>query len=184
MKAKGAHVLNAVKVLRSDKARARTLLPPALHKYLDERILPSSWYPIADHRLLLQAVANLLGGVSDASWIIMGRGVAQMDLAGIYRPLLRPGDAESSLRMMSAMWKNAFDTGEVKVAVDGPGRVTIALHDFPVRDGAICAICGGYIVEIVTQSIGVEPHVVQERCRARNDHECVWRVQWQPPPRA
>ena len=51
-------------------------------------------------------------------------------------------------------------------------------------DEVKAAALRGYIVEIVSQSIGVEPEVVQERCRARNDHECVWRVQWPPPPRA
>jgi hypothetical protein len=36
-------MLTAVKALRVDRERARAVLPPSLHRYLDERLLVSSW---------------------------------------------------------------------------------------------------------------------------------------------
>lgn len=178
VRTKGAHVINAVKMLRGDKERARALLAPALHKYLEERILPSSWYPFEDQRALWYAVVELMGGLDAGIWIAMGRGVARMDMNGLYKRHLKPGDPEGSLRLLAAMWKNAYDAGELQVSIVEPGRGAVTLVGFPGREDDICGICTGYLTEVVTMAAGVEPEVVQERCRARRDRDCAWTVRW------
>jgi hypothetical protein len=173
---KGAHVINAVKVLRANRERARALLPPALHRYLDERILPSTWYPFEDHIELLRTVAAVLG--SGSPWVLMGRGTARMDLSGIYKSHLRPGDAARTLQAMAAMWRSAHDTGELSVTVDGAAHATARLRRFQPRSAEICGICTGYLVESVFMALKREPRVAHVECRMRGATECVWDVDW------
>jgi Protein of unknown function (DUF2378) len=177
---KGAHVLNAVKVLRQQRERALELLPPRLHKYLQDRIMASSWYPLDDHVELLRAITTMLSpsGPGDATWQLMGRGTARMDLTGLYKSQLRRGDPEGTMRWMAVMWKNAHDTGEVRVRLVGPGRAEIHLRGFPLRSREICGICTGYIMESVLLSSDREPDVKHVSCCGLGGNECAWTVSW------
>jgi hypothetical protein len=173
---KGAHVINAVKVLRSSRERARAALPPRLHKYLEERILPSTWYPFEDHIELLRAIAAILEAPDP--WAEMGRGTARMDLMGIYRSHLRRGDVPTTLQAMGAMWKSAHDTGEVHLAVDGPGHATVRIRKFAPRSREICGITTGYLSETVFMACDKQPRVVHTECRVTGGVECIWSISW------
>src|SRR4051794_7607143 len=107
-KDKGAHVLSAVKVLRSSRDRALEVLAPRVHHYLQERILASVWYPFEDHIELLRGIGVILGG---DPWPLMGRGLARMDLNGQYKHYLRRDDPAQTLQLMPAMWKSVHDSG-------------------------------------------------------------------------
>ena len=177
---KGSQILNAIKVLRSQRERALELLPSRLHHYLAERILASTWYPLEDHVELLRTITNLLSpnGPSDGSWQLMGRGTARMDLTGLYSAQLRRGDAEGTMRWMAVMWKNAFDCGEVKVQLDGPNHASVRLRGFPLGSREICGICTGYIIESVQLATDHEPEVKHVVCRGLGGNECSWSVSW------
>jgi|SRR5579863_9959107 len=177
-KTKGTHVLNAVKVLRQDRERARKHLAPHLHRYLDERILPSSWYPMEDHLMLLHTIAKLFMPPGVDPWLAMGRGTARMDLAGVYRLHLRPGDPGRTLQALSAVWKSVHDSGEVTSANAGPATFVITMRGFSRRAPEICGIIDGYVAEVVNIAGGVTPKVLHERCCCRGADECVWRVSW------
>jgi hypothetical protein len=175
-KVKGAHVLSAVKVLRMQRERALEILPPTLHRYLEERILPASWYPFDEHIELLRALATLTGTASP--WEMIGRGTARMDLAGIYKARLRPGDVTSTLHAMAAMWKSGHDTGDLTVTLESDSRAIMRLQGFVPRSLEICGICTGYLVEGVVMALNREPRVVHVECRCRGAQDCVWSVDW------
>jgi hypothetical protein len=175
-KVKGAHVINAVKVLRGHRERALAILPPPLHRYLDERILPSSWYPFEEHIELLRAIAAVLGG--GAPWVLMGRGTARMDLSGIYKGYLKSGDVPRTLQAMSAMWKSAHDTGDLSVTVVDQSHATARLRGFAPRSLEICGIATGYLIESVYMAINRDPKVTHPECRVRGSAECAWSVDW------
>src|SRR5439155_12432375 len=120
------------------------------------RILPSSWYPVEDHLGLLRVIVGLLPPTPDP-WVMMGRGTAQMDLTGIYRNHLRPGDPERTLMAMSALWRSAHDSGVVTTALTAPKEVVIRLTGSELRSKEICRITNGYLAEVVTLS-GAVPH--------------------------
>jgi hypothetical protein len=177
-KTKGAHVLNAVKVLRSQRERALTLLPSHLHKYLEHRILPSSWYPLEEHIGLLQAVVKMMPAGPDV-WFTMGRGTAQMDLAGIYRHFLRVGDPQLSLGSMGGLWRSAHDSGEVVITPDGPCAAIMTVRDFNLRSRDFCKLISGYLAEVATLAGGQQVQSSHSSCRAEGAATCIWRVTWQ-----
>lgn len=181
-KTKGAHVINAVRILRANKEHARKHLPPAQLKYLEERVLPATWYPFEDHRALIRALVMLFpGGDCERNWIFIGRGTAKMDLAGTYKGHLRPGDPEGVLRLLPAMWKSSNDSGELVVTLAGPGRASVELRDFPVRSHEVCGVCKGYLTEVLLAATGAEPTVTHERCKLLGDTQCSWQVNWRIP---
>jgi uncharacterized protein (TIGR02265 family) len=183
-KTKGTHVINAVKVLRQDRERARKWLPPHLHKYLEQRLLPSTWYPLEDQLVLLRCIATLFmpsgqPGPGIDPWNAMGRGTARMDLTGVYKSHLRAGDPTRTLEALAAIWRSVNDSGEVIATSDGPERFSITKRGYDVRTPEMCAMHGGYLEEAVALAGGKDPRVHHERCYCKGASECIWRVQWQ-----
>jgi hypothetical protein len=177
---KGTHVLNAVKVLRQSRERALTALRPALHKYLDQRILPSSWYPLDEQLELLRVIAGLMPPAPDP-WLIIGRGTARMDLTGVYRSYLRAGHPERMLSSLSALWRSAHDSGEAIVCFDVAGGALITVRHFDLRSREYCRVTTGYLMELVALSGARDERVVHTRCRCvDNGPECVWKATWAP----
>jgi hypothetical protein len=176
-KTKGAHVRNAVKVLRSNRAQALALLPARLHRYLEEQILPSTWYPLEDHLELLRAIAKSMPGVADP-WLIMGRGTAQMDMAGVYRHMVRADSPELTLQSLGAIWRSAHDTGEVVVTLDGARCALVTLRGFVAPAMELCGITTGYVATVLgaTNAVGIE--VKHTSCCVKGAKECVWRATW------
>jgi len=176
-RAKGLHILQIVKVLRQNRERVRALLPPPLHKYLDDRILPSTWYPNEDHIALLRALAALLPATPDP-WTTIGRGSAFADLSGLYRNYLRKGDPLQTMRVLEAAWRSAHDTGTLSITPDGPTAAIIVLRDFELRLREYCRLLGGYQMEAATLSGASDVRNVHLSCCANGDAECRWRVEW------
>jgi uncharacterized protein (TIGR02265 family) len=174
---KGSHVLSAVKALRMDRGRALSLLPSHLHGYLEERIMPSSWYPMEDHLGLLQAIAKMLPPSPDP-WVFIGRRNAQLDMAGIYRGHLRVGDPQRTLITLASLWRSAYDTGDVTVATEGERVVITTMRNFGVVSRGMCLCIVGYLSEAVALSGGKEAETQHPRCRAQGADACVWRTAW------
>ena len=74
---------------RAPRRRARDVLPPELHHYLDERIRTSAWYPERDLVELIRAIARLVTGPIDQALEIMGERGARAQHVGVYGDLIR-----------------------------------------------------------------------------------------------
>ena len=175
-KTKGAHVINAVKILRAQRARALELLPPRLHHYLDERIMASSWYPMEEQFELLRAIATMLPGPDP--WLVMGRGTARADFTGIYKIHLREGDPARSFEVMPVLWRTTNDTGEVSVSIDGPSEATLRLRGYDFASVERCRMVGGYLSELLTMASAKDPVIHHDECTSRGAVECVWSASW------
>jgi hypothetical protein len=174
-KVKGTNVLAAVKMLRSNRPRAQKVLPPWLHHYLDQRILVAGWYP-EEHQLeLLRAVAMLLPGTPEP-WMTMGRITARSDLAGLYRPLMRPGDPAASLRSVQALWRTYHDTGDLSVGIEAPGRACVRLLDYGLPSREMCRIVAGYCAEMATLGGATKVDIQKLLCVLDGAPACEWRL--------
>ena len=174
---KGANVLAAVKMLRANRDRAVALLPPRYHRYLDERILVSSWYPESDQLELLRAVSFLLPGTPDP-WMMLGRIAARGDLSDLYRHMVRPGDLKDALRTFSSLWRTFHDSGELKLSLEEPGCAIASLRGYAAPAREMCRVIGGYVTEVATVAAGRDIRTTKLRCVLDGAAECAWRMTW------
>jgi hypothetical protein len=176
-KVKGTVLIPPVKVLRANRERVIDALAPPMRRYLDERILPSSWYPATDHVKLVRVLVPLMPPGQDP-YCFMGSAAAQMDLTGIYRAQLRVGDPEKTLRNFTALWRNYCDTGEITLDVDSDHSGHITVRNFDGVSREMCGIIGGYIQGLVMVAGGKNATMRKVKCRLDGAPACVWTISW------
>ncbi len=174
-KTKGTTLIGAVRFLRSQKDRARKLLPPELHRYLEEQIRESSWYPEADLMALLEAIVPMLPGHRDEVLAAMGAQTAREHVEGIYSHL-RFDASEGMSRRAVALWASQHDTGRFDVAFVAPGETRMTVRDFGHPSELLCGILGGYFAEMLRLTGAADVSVTKEGCVVRGDSECAWLV--------
>jgi hypothetical protein len=177
-KTKGSHVVQAVKVLRHHRERALAALAPHLHKYLEQRILPSSWYPTEDHLALLRVVVTLLPPAADP-WQMLGRGNAQLDLGGIYRNQLKAGQPGRTLQAVEAIWMSAYDSGRLTISLDGATAAAARLDGLDIKSRELCRILTGYFMEAATLAGAHRVKASHIRCCSEGAADCLWQIEWQ-----
>lgn len=175
-KAKGYTLIGAVKFLRSQKQRARELLAPEHHHYLEERIAEAGWYPESDLEALLEATLALQPGRRDEALFAMGVFSARQHLdGGVYKHLRFDGEGSMPRRAL-ALWASQHDTGRWKLTPVGPGELTMTIRDFAHPTEILCGINRGYFSEALRLAGAVDVRVEKQACMARGDGECRWRV--------
>jgi len=175
---KGSNVVELVRFLRRNKERARELLPPDLHHYLEERIEVTRWYPEADSVGLQRAAAALLPPMEDDPYEAMGRISAQLHVKGVYRHLLGDARPEVMPVRVLALWSSVHDTGKLRVAEMAPGSSQIELTDFEATSIEVCRSTAGYIREVYRMSGVADLDVRKTACRSAGDDRCSWSVAW------
>jgi hypothetical protein len=181
-KAKGTNLLSAVKFLRRHREAARAALPPALHHYLEERVLPTSWYPEEDLIALLRVMAPMIGEGGDGAFELMGRLTVREHTEGVYERLLKGGDPLNVARRASALWQSQHDTGRLTLCDPAPGRARFELADYGHPTREMCVVVTGYIREALTGSGFAELAIRKTRCTVNGDRTCVWECTWREAP--
>ena len=171
---KGTAMLQCVKLLRAQREKAASRLPPEVRHYLEKRIAISVWYPEEDHLALLRVVAELVGAGQRDVWAFLGRASARNDLQGIYRNMLKLGDPDATLRRGPALWQAYHDSGTVSVAWQGENLVRVGLTDYGVRAAEMCGVFGGYYHELLHLSGAREVSVAHTACRSGGAQVCEW----------
>src|SRR5262245_8645463 len=114
--AKGAVLIGPIKYLRKRREQALPLLRPELHRYLEEDIRLSSWYPETDFTELLRAAVSLEPGDPDKALERLGVAGARIQ-AEVYGDLLNTLGSNSSV---FALWSAQHDTGQLRTYWESP----------------------------------------------------------------
>ena len=174
-KAKGTVVVEVVKSLRRNRERALELLSPDLHRYLEERIVVASWYPLDDYLALLRAVGRILapkGGM--AVFEQMGREAARSHMAGTYSRLKNATNRQASFTLLTSM----YDTGELRVLEREPGHAVLEFVGFAQPSRELCDTFTGYQLERMAIQGFEDVKVRHTRCRGEGQPVCLWEVSW------
>lgn len=183
-RAKGTIVAEVVKFLRRNREAACARLPEALHHYLSERLLPSSWYPEEDLLRLLHVMVEFMPGSGSSVWRRIGHQTVELHASGSYENILggREGadmaDRSSALRRIQVLWRSQHDTGQVVVTEQDAARCRVDLRDYALPSAEMCAIVTGYI-ERAIELMGVGDATVEKReCCTSGAACCSWEVRW------
>jgi predicted hydrocarbon binding protein len=184
-KIKGVGMLTAVRALRSmGKGKARELLAPELHKYLDEeRILAVAWYPEADMLELNRALAQIMrptlprARIED-TYVHMGRLVGSIDLSGMYASLQHGRLDNELVQRIAAGWRQYHDTGSMTATFEND-RVRFELRDYGLPNQELCWIQRGWYLTYLERTTGSKHVTVSEpKCCLRGDPSCIWEGTW------
>ena len=177
-KIKGLAMINAIKVLRLKKDEVRKLLPERLHVYLEERVMPSSWYPEEDHWELLRALAKVLPDPGMDVYEYMGLISARADLGGVYAHLIREGDPATTLRRATFTWGLYHDTGKKEVVEFGDDYVVSEISGFENSSRESCSTVKGWNAELAKMAGGKNVEVVHSKCVLDGASACRFEVKW------
>ena len=130
---KGVNVIDFVRVLKTlHKSGQLRDIDAVEAKYLNERILVSSWYPFEDFRALMHRVHRAMGGTHETA-DKMGEHGAQAALTGVHKIFLREGDAAGTAKAIGRIWEGQFDFGRAHVT-DLPNGFSVRFDDYPDVD--------------------------------------------------
>jgi hypothetical protein len=174
-KAKGTVVVDLVKALRKNKAKALKLLPAPLHRYLEERIVIASWYPLEDYVALLRAAGQVLPHDTGGNvYHTMGRTAARAHMSGTYSRFKDKANRQATFTLLSSM----YDTGEMKVTERALGRATLDYSGFALPTREVCDTFTGYNLERMVLLGFDHPTVRHVSCRANGESTCSWLLEW------
>jgi hypothetical protein len=167
----------------------RRLVPERLHKYFDEHIVVSGWYPERDYWILIEALVKTLDpkAIPDP-WRYFARFSAQNDIgnadtktanksAGVYRNYAS-GDASDPamfFRRAVKLWSQYHDTGAMEI-VGGrvlANSVVTRLVGFHIPIEGFVRLQGYYLEEF-GKLIGLPMESKVVRSTARGDVFCEW----------
>jgi len=98
---------------------------------LDQRLLPTEWYPFAGVRELIQAAYRHLLGESEQAALKMGIAGGSYALSTYHKNFVKPNDPLASILAMRHTWKLYFDFAELTAALDGERAVRFVLEGYP-----------------------------------------------------
>lgn len=150
----------------------RSELAPHLHRYLDEALLPSGWYPEKDYLALLEVCAAKMdpATVGGNVWTFLGRAAAQRDLAGdqdsvpppsrtsssgLYRQFVKaePTDPAAFFSRARKLWQLYRDTGTLDLCRRaGTDLVVLRLSGYQFAFRGLIEIQTAYFLEFARLS--------------------------------
>jgi hypothetical protein len=174
VRTKGTSFVWVVKFMRSNRAEAAKLLPPELAHYLETRVLSSTWYPAADYWALVRVVL-VISKMGPEVFPQMGQFLARTDLGGIYKSIVRVGDPARTMAAATAIWRNYYDHGELRVQLEERAAV-VTLHDFPQPIRELCGQLDGYLPEMAAAAGARDVKGVRLSCKSEGGSDCRWRI--------
>jgi hypothetical protein len=129
--AKGTNLVELVKLLRHvRKARSFPSFSPAAERLLEERVLPTVWYPHAAFVELIEFTFRSVLGNSAAKAYEVGATGGRVMLQGSHKALVNTSDPVESVLAMRHAWQLHFNFGVLRAEADGR-TVTFRLSDYP-----------------------------------------------------
>ena len=128
---KGTSIIQLVKLLRDVRQKRPLRLSPAGAQFLEQRIMPTEWYPLSMMVELMHVMFEQLQG-SDPRVAMQGgitSGVQQ--LSGPYNGFVITGDPVATVLSMRHLWRASYDFGMLEAVSDGPRSVLFTLSGFP-----------------------------------------------------
>lgn len=177
---KGSVLVHFVKALRHYREESERVLPERLHRYLDQKILVSEWYPDDEFIELIAAMAKVLPAAArrDDLWEWIGAQGAEANLGrGVYAALVRPNDPIRTLQRYPAIWRMHHDSGEAKVRVISERRVELEVRHHLLRHEGFRRLQSGYSGKIA-ELAGAGAPTVSLRTEGSPVRVAIWDIAW------
>ncbi len=148
---------------------------------LDERILPSVWYPFAIQVRLYETIDRLLGsGDLELCWEI-GKFTSEYEMKRIHKAFLRVAGLDLWVRTAGLMWGRYYNRGRLEVDDIGPRHGRIRVVRFNPISKAFCYDFGGWLHRTVELAGFDRVTVRHDACLLDGADACRYSGEWSQP---
>ena len=145
---------------------------------LERPILTANWYPFELNKRLDEAIVAALGGGRREIFESIGARSARQNLSGPHQPFLKRGDPARMMRNTDRIYELYYDTGSREFEPTGPDSGIMTTRDSDTFSATDCLTVIGWYKEALKLCGARTVEIVEERCRARGDEVCRYRVSW------
>lgn len=159
--------------------KVKETLSPEDQKLFDKPILPVTWVDFGFYMRMIVAADKLLGKgdmkiVEEAARYNMNK-----NFRGVYKILVSFVSPTFVIQRAHLVWRQWFDSGEMKVQVTEPGRARATMAGFsdipPNHEYNLTPS----IDEIMKISGGKNTQTSHVQCVLKGAPACVWEIRWQ-----
>ncbi len=137
-----------------------------------------AWYDFGLSDRLDKAIVSALGGGDTRLFEEMGRASARENLTGVHAGFLQPRDPQKFMSRAGAVYAFYYDKGSRTWEPTGPHSGTMTTHDAETFSTADCATVVGWYKEGLSMIGARDVRIVEDKCRARGDAVCRYKVSW------
>jgi uncharacterized protein (TIGR02265 family) len=153
-------------------------LPKEDQASLTGMLLNVGWFPFKLGERLDEAIVRVLGQGDEKVFERIGRASADENLNGTHRHLLVHGDPQGFLRQTPEIYKFYYDTGRRTYEPTGATSAVLTTYDADTFSQVDCLTVIGWHTRALEMCGARDVKVTEEKCRARGDDQCRYRVEW------
>ncbi len=153
-------------------------LSPEDRAQVETGALASAWYPFALLLRIMKAAGTRFGGKAPELYREMGEASAEHGLTTVYKIFFRVGSPQFIISRASAVFKNYYDSGEMKAVVSEKGHAVLELAGFAEPAPEFCERVVGWMQRTLELSGGTDLRIVHPTCAVRGDRACRFEGWW------
>lgn len=136
------------------------------------------WYPVEPVLRYHRALDQIFGKGDLALCVRAGRFSAGWSLNTVLKVFLKFKSPNWLLERSTSVWNRYHDTGRWTTDLERPGKFVGTLHEFAVRDPAMCARLRGWLLGAIELTGGRSASVQEIQCACRSGDKCAFRIEW------
>jgi len=144
-----------------------------------QRIAPVAWFDFEIGRRLDDAIVRVVGGGRAEVFERLGQASAETNLTTVHAAFFTPGDPHGFLAKAPQIYRMYYQTGSREYERTGEREGVLTTHDAETFSKADCLTVIGWYKRALEMCGAKNPRIVEDRCRARGDEVCRYRVSWE-----
>jgi uncharacterized protein (TIGR02265 family) len=159
-------------------AKVMESLGPDDQKVL-HRIVPVAWLDFEIGQRLDDAIVRVLGGGRPEVFERLGEASAETNLKTVHAAFVAAGDPHGFLAKAPQIYRMYYQTGSREYERTGEREGVLTTRDAETFSKTDCLTVIGWYKKALELCGAKNPRIVEDRCRARGDEVCRYRVSWQ-----
>lgn len=144
-------------------------------------ILTVKWYPFDLGKRLDAAIVHVVGNGDRRFFERLGEASAERNLSSVHQSFLTKGNPHGFLGKAGVIYELYYETGHRTYERVGPREAVLTTHDAEAYSTADCSTVIGWYRKAMEMCGARGVEIGEERCRARGDAVCRYRIAWESP---
>jgi len=142
-------------------------------------LVPVAWLDFEIGKRLDDAIVRVLGGGRPEVFERLGAASADANLTTVHAAFLAPGDPQGFLAKAPQIYRMYYQTGRREYEQTGERVGVLTTYEAETFSKADCLTVIGWYKRALELCGAENPRIVEDKCRARGDEVCRYRVSWQ-----